>query len=136
MVPVMLPQIEAALAHTANERLMVKMLVSAVGVTMVVGAPATGFLVDRLGLRRLLRLALRIGGLLLLVARLRRRRAAVRALAGQPLRVPVGRRQRLPERLRDARTERRQRPRVGQHTGRAAVELHRERDHDRRGARP
>jgi MFS family permease len=52
-----LPQIEAALATTANERLMVKMLVTVIGFTMVIGAPLTGFLTDRLGFRRPLILA-------------------------------------------------------------------------------
>lgn len=49
-----LTQIEAALAVTANDRLLVKMLVTVIGFTMVVGAPLTGFLTDRLGFRRLL----------------------------------------------------------------------------------
>lgn len=49
-----LPQIEAALADTAGEALIVKMLVPASGAMMVIGAPLTGFLVDRLGLRRIL----------------------------------------------------------------------------------
>lgn len=49
-----LPQIEAALAKGADDALMVKMLVPIIGATMVIGAPLTGFLVDRLGLRRIL----------------------------------------------------------------------------------
>jgi predicted MFS family arabinose efflux permease len=49
-----LPKIEAALAVTANDKLLVKMLVPIVGVTMVIGAPLTGWLVDRFGLRRIL----------------------------------------------------------------------------------
>ncbi|MET0241126.1 MAG: MFS transporter [Sphingobium sp.] len=49
-----LPQIEAALAVTANDKLLVKMLVSIIGVTMVFGAPLMGFLIDKVSLKRLL----------------------------------------------------------------------------------
>lgn len=49
-----LPRIADALARTANGEFMVKMLVPAVGAAMVVGAPVTGLLVDRLGFRRIL----------------------------------------------------------------------------------
>jgi MFS family permease len=49
-----LPQIEQALAHTANDRLLVKMLVTVGGFTMVFGAPLGGLLADRLGIRRVL----------------------------------------------------------------------------------
>ena len=49
-----LPKIEEALAHTADEKLLVKMLVPVIGVTMVIGAPLTGYLVDRMGVRRIL----------------------------------------------------------------------------------
>lgn len=49
-----LPQIEFALAHSESQKLLVKMLVPIIGVTMVFGAPLTGFLVDRLGLRPVL----------------------------------------------------------------------------------
>ena len=49
-----LPQIEAALAQTGTEKLMVKLLVPISGATMVIGAPLTGFLVDRIGLRPVL----------------------------------------------------------------------------------
>lgn len=49
-----LPQIETALAHSADEKFLVKMLVPVIGVTMVIGAPLAGLLVDRMGLRRIL----------------------------------------------------------------------------------
>ena len=49
-----LPKIEAALAHTADERLLVKLLVTVVGITMLLGAPIAGFLVDRIGGKRVL----------------------------------------------------------------------------------
>ncbi len=49
-----LPQIETALAQTADDKLLVKMLIPIIGVTMVFGAPLTGILADRVSLRRLL----------------------------------------------------------------------------------
>jgi predicted MFS family arabinose efflux permease len=49
-----LPQIQADLAHTANDKLLVKLLGPIVGLTMVIGSPLVGFLVDRLGFRRVL----------------------------------------------------------------------------------
>jgi MFS family permease len=49
-----LPQIEHALAHTTGEKLLVKMLVPFAGTAMIVGAPLTGFLVDRLQVRTVL----------------------------------------------------------------------------------
>lgn len=49
-----LPQIEAALARSDDEKLLVKMLIPIVGATMVIGAPLTGFLVDRVGFRPVL----------------------------------------------------------------------------------
>ena len=58
-----LPAIDAALAHSPGDSLLVKQLLGAVGLAMVVGAPLGGFLVDRVGLRALL-----IGGGLLYTA--------------------------------------------------------------------
>lgn len=49
-----LPKIAEALSSSANDELMVKMLVPVVGAAMVVGAPVTGLLVDRFGFRRIL----------------------------------------------------------------------------------
>jgi MFS family permease len=49
-----LPSIEAALAHTPSDRFLTKMLVGVVGAAMVVGAPLTGFLANRFGMRRIL----------------------------------------------------------------------------------
>lgn len=49
-----LPQIDAALAHNADDRLLVKLLVTVTGLTMVIGAPLAGFLTDRYGVRRIL----------------------------------------------------------------------------------
>src|SRR5579871_1373688 len=53
-ITAVLPQIEAALAHDAQDRLLVKLLGTVVGFTMVVGAPLVGFLVDRMGLKPVL----------------------------------------------------------------------------------
>ncbi|RYE56280.1 MAG: MFS transporter, partial [Rhizobiaceae bacterium] len=53
-INIVLPQIEAELAHSANEKLMIKMLIGMTGLAMVIGAPLTGFLADRLGLRKVL----------------------------------------------------------------------------------
>ena len=47
-----LPQIEADLAHSPQDSLLIKQLVGIVGLAMVVGAPLAGFLVDRIGARR------------------------------------------------------------------------------------
>ena len=47
-----LPQIEAALAHGAQDSLLIKQLVGIVGLSMVIGAPLAGLLVDRIGPRR------------------------------------------------------------------------------------
>jgi len=47
-----LPQIEAELAHVPRDSLLIKQLVGIVGLSMVIGAPLAGFLVDRLGARR------------------------------------------------------------------------------------
>jgi MFS family permease len=58
-----LPAIDAALAHSASDSMLVKQLLGAVGLAMVAGAPLGGFLVDRLGLRPLL-----VGGGLLYTA--------------------------------------------------------------------
>jgi MFS family permease len=49
-----LPKIDAALARTPNDSLLIKLLATIVGLTMVVGAPVTGVLVDRIGVRRVL----------------------------------------------------------------------------------
>ncbi len=49
-----LPQIETALAVTANDKLLVKMLVPIIGVTMVIGAPLMGAAIDRFSIRKLL----------------------------------------------------------------------------------
>jgi predicted MFS family arabinose efflux permease len=49
-----LPQIERALAITDTDKLLVKMLVSIMGVTMVLGAPLSGLLADRIDLKKLL----------------------------------------------------------------------------------
>jgi MFS family permease len=46
-----LPQIEADLARDVTDKLLVKLLLPIAGVTMVIGAPLGGFLVDRLGVR-------------------------------------------------------------------------------------
>lgn len=55
-----LPKIDAALAHSPHDSFLVKQLIGAVGLAMVVGAPAAGFLVNRIGLRNLLIAALTI----------------------------------------------------------------------------
>jgi MFS family permease len=49
-----LPQIEAALARTATDALIVKQLVTVVGLTMIIGAPLAAFLVERIGMRLVL----------------------------------------------------------------------------------
>jgi MFS family permease len=49
-----LPQIDAALARTTDDHLLIKLLSTIVGLTMVIGAPLTGFLVDRVGARGVL----------------------------------------------------------------------------------
>lgn len=53
-----LPKIDAALAHNANESFLVKQLIGVVGLAMVVAAPLSGFLVNRIGLNRLLTVSL------------------------------------------------------------------------------
>lgn len=53
-ITAVLPQIETELAHSAQDRMLVKLLVTGMGLTMVVGAPLAGFLVDRFGLKRVL----------------------------------------------------------------------------------
>lgn len=50
-VSIVLPQIDKALAHDTTEHLLVKLLAAIVGFTMVIGAPLTGFLIDRVGPR-------------------------------------------------------------------------------------
>lgn len=52
-----LPAIDAALSRSPHDSLLVKQLLGAVAVTMVLGAPIAGFLVDRFSLRRLLLIA-------------------------------------------------------------------------------
>ena len=47
-----LPQIEADLARSPDDSLLIKQLVGIVGLSMVIGAPLAGFLGDRVGLRR------------------------------------------------------------------------------------
>lgn len=47
-----LPQIEADLARSPRDSLLIKQLVGIVGLAMVVGAPLAGYLVDRIGARR------------------------------------------------------------------------------------
>ncbi len=49
-----LPAIEEALAQNATDKMLVKQLIGAVTLAMVVGAPAGGFFVERLGMRNLL----------------------------------------------------------------------------------
>lgn len=51
-VSIALPGIEAELAQSSADRFLIKMLIGVVGAAMVVGAPLTGFLMDRVGLRR------------------------------------------------------------------------------------
>lgn len=53
-VSVVLPKIQAELAHGAEDQFLVKMLAGSVGAAMLIGAPLTGFLSDRLGLRKVL----------------------------------------------------------------------------------
>jgi MFS family permease len=53
-VTAVLPQIEAALAHDAQDRMLIKQLVSGVAFAMMIGAPITGFLVDRFGTKLIL----------------------------------------------------------------------------------
>jgi MFS family permease len=52
-----LPNIEKALAHTATEHMLIKQLFGATTLAMVAGAPLGGFLVARLGMRKLLLVA-------------------------------------------------------------------------------
>lgn len=52
-VTAVLPQIEADLARTVTDMLLVKMLGPVIGLSMVFGAPLTGFLFDRIGARRI-----------------------------------------------------------------------------------
>ena len=49
-----LPQIETALAQDATDKMLVKLLMTIVGLTMVIGAPLAGYLVDRFSLRSVL----------------------------------------------------------------------------------
>ncbi len=46
-----LPKIEKALAHTAEDATLVKMLIGIVSVAVMIGAPLNGFLCDRIGLK-------------------------------------------------------------------------------------
>jgi MFS family permease len=52
-----LPTIDRALAHTATEAMLVKQLVAGVTLAMVVGAPLGGFLMGRVGMRKVLLVA-------------------------------------------------------------------------------
>lgn len=52
-----LPTIEKALAHSATDKMLVKQLFGVVTLAMVAGAPLGGFLVARLGMRRMLLIA-------------------------------------------------------------------------------
>lgn len=47
-----LPQIQAELARGPQDSLLIKQLVGIVGLSMVIGAPLSGYLVDRIGARR------------------------------------------------------------------------------------
>ena len=47
----MLPQIDAALSHGPRDSLLIKQLFGIVGLSIVIGAPLAGFLVDRVGVR-------------------------------------------------------------------------------------
>jgi MFS family permease len=49
-----LPSIEKALAHTLTDQMLVKQLFGITTLAMLLGAPLGGFLVSRLGMRRLL----------------------------------------------------------------------------------
>jgi MFS family permease len=53
-ITIVLPQIEVELAHSPTDRLLIKLLASVIGLTMIVGAPLAGFLVDRLRLKPVL----------------------------------------------------------------------------------
>jgi predicted MFS family arabinose efflux permease len=52
-----LPRIEAALAHSSGDRILIKQLVGIVGLAVALGAPLAGFLVDRVGPRMILAVA-------------------------------------------------------------------------------
>jgi MFS family permease len=49
-----LPQIEAELARSPQDSLLIKQLIGIVGLSMVIGAPLAGFLIDRIGARRMI----------------------------------------------------------------------------------
>ena len=53
-VNIVLPKIADELAHTPQDQYMVKMLGGIVGAAMLIGAPGTGYLADRIGLRKVL----------------------------------------------------------------------------------
>src|SRR5690606_15812290 len=53
-INIILPAMEAELAHNEMDRLLIKMLIGMTGLAVGVGAPLTGFLADRLGLRKVL----------------------------------------------------------------------------------
>jgi MFS family permease len=53
-VNIVLPKIAEELAHSAQDQFLVKMLGGIVGAAMLIGAPMTGYLADRIGLRKVL----------------------------------------------------------------------------------
>jgi len=46
-----LPQIERALSHGPSDSFLIKQLIGVVGLSVVIGAPLAGFLIDRIGVR-------------------------------------------------------------------------------------
>jgi MFS family permease len=54
LIQPILPKIEADLANGPDDAFLVKMLIGIMGIAMVIGAAATGFLVDRYGLKRVM----------------------------------------------------------------------------------
>jgi MFS family permease len=53
-INIVLPKVAAELAHTEFDQFLVKMLGGIVGAAMLIGAPGTGYLADRIGLRKVL----------------------------------------------------------------------------------
>lgn len=54
LITPVLPQIQAELAHGAQDGMAIKQLVGIVSAAMAIGAPLTGFLADKVGLKRIL----------------------------------------------------------------------------------